>query len=639
MKKIVSIIFIFSVLVAYSNSPKADLYFNKYKSATDKEEKIQSLLEFCSEYRTFPYDTLKKYSNIAVLLSKKKNNSFYLSKSYLYLATYYYRVSKLDSALMILDLGHQINSKGVKDIGLKRKFSLLNSSIFIKKGLHKDALDEYFKLMDDKTIERDTVSYLATLNGIGWANMELQRYDEAKKWFLKVKNCHVSDSIEENKIASLLNLAVTYGALNSLDSAKTIILQNLVLARKYKQLLTEANSLNILAEIYANTNQIPKAIQSVKESMFVRQKIGDPFYIISDMAQLSQLYASDKKYDEGIKIAREALEIADKNNLEAKKAFILSGLYQNYLGKKDYKTASSILIELLSLKDSLNNKASAEKIAEMETKYNLAQKEITIVQQNDEIKNKNLIIWFTLISLFGILLTAYFLYRALKYRQESKIKSLELEQQQKLTQSIFETEENEKNKIGASLHDGLGQLLSVIKMNLQFMQTHVRPLDAKVSEIYFKTLDLVDESINEIRDVSHQLLPSFIISKGLKVALEELCFKFKNPNIKIDVNISELPDSLNSTVKINVYRIIQECLNNIIKHADAKHIFVTLDADDTFLHGLIEDNGIGFDTNSEMKKGIGLHNIKTRVEFLKGELEINSEPDKGTVTAFHIPIN
>ena len=298
-----------------------------------------------------------------------------------------------------------------------------------------------------------------------------------------------------------------------------------------------------------------------------------------------------------------------------------------------------MLTKLVKLNDSLNNKASAEKMAEMEARYNLTLKEQTIKEQINEIKGKNMIIWFTFITLLGILIAAFFLYRSIKYREKARIASMELKQQEELTKSILETEENEKSRISASLHDGLGQLLSVIKMNLQYMQSQVISFDEKVVPTYYKTLDLVDESVKEVRSVSHELMPSGVIRKGLAESLNEIVNKIDKNSLNVNLSVEGITSDLDSNVQLMVYRIVQECINNVIKHAEATKLDVSLIQENDFLHGTIEDNGIGFDSESKnLQEGIGLENIRTRILFLKGELDISSREKKGTVIAFHVPL-
>ncbi len=618
----------------YAYTPKAEAYLQQFRKAASNETGLQALLDFCGEYKTYPYDTLKKYASEALLLSRRFQNENFELQSKFWLATYFYRTSQLDSALNICK---QMEKSGIRDVAFDRKNRLLISSILIKKGHSQEAISRYFTMLKESDIQRDTLSYISAMHGLGWANMEIQRTDEAKKWLLSVLNLPVSSKWEEIKIPGYINLSVILGMQNNLDSANMLIQKAIELSATFNNLLNEANSYNILANIYSARGLNQKAIDAVKKSMQIRLRIGDPFYIISDLAQLSGLYAETGNYAEGIKLAQKAWEMTNEKSLTSKKPLVLDALFRNYYASRNYKKSTETLLLLEKIKDSTNIAISAEKLSEMEAKYELTKKEITIKNQEIEINRKNLIIWFAIISIIGIMITGFVIYRSLQYIQQTKIKSIELEQQQKLTQSIFETEENEKTRIGASLHDGLGQLLSAVKMNMQFMQTHLNPEDLRVNEVYQKTLDLVETAIRETREVSHELVTNFIINKGFKTAIEDLVNKLDDNGIEFEISILDIP-SVSDTIKINVYRIVQECISNILKHAHATKVYITLEADEEYIHGLIEDNGQGFDPQKVNGKGIGIDNIFTRVHFLKGTIDITSQPGNGAVTSFHIPL-
>lgn len=624
---------------SFAYTRKAEALLKHYHEEKNPQKQLKFLFLFCEQYPSYPYDSLRKYADVARKIAISQKNKPATAEALFYLGMYHYRVSKLDSAEMMYQTGLKQLKKAKEYDKIRFKLELLKSSIYVKKGNHDEALKTYFDVKSKLEPVHDTLLYATTLNGIGWANLELRRYDEAQRWLKESVKISGSQEFEEFSIVPMVNLSVTYGFKNQLDSAKHYILKAVSLARKYENLLPEANGLNILSDIYIAQNEIHKAIESTNKSMEIRKQIGDPFYLVSDMAQLSNIFFTAGKFDEGIKTANEALKIAIENNISSKIPLIYSSLYKNLYEKGDYKKSADVLTKLVKLNDSLNNKASAEKMAEMEARYNLTLKEQTIKEQINEIKGKNMIIWFTFITLLGILIAAFFLYRSIKYREKARIASMELKQQEELTKSILETEENEKSRISASLHDGLGQLLSVIKMNLQYMQSQVISFDEKVVPTYYKTLDLVDESVKEVRSVSHELMPSGVIRKGLAESLNEIVNKIDKNSLNVNLSVEGITSDLDSNVQLMVYRIVQECINNVIKHAEATKLDVSLIQENDFLYGTIEDNGIGFDSESKnLQEGIGLENIRTRILFLKGELDISSREKKGTVIAFHVPL-
>ena len=324
---------------------------------------MKALIDFCGEYKTYPYDTLKKYASDALLLSRRLQNENFELQSKFWMATYFYRTSQLDSALNICN---QLEKSKIRNVPIDRKNKLLISSILIKKGQNQEAISRYFKLLEESDIQKDTLSYLSAMHGLGWANMEINRTDEAKKWLLNVLNMPVSSRWEEIKIPSYINLSTILGIQNNLDSANTLIQKAIELSGKFNNLLNEANSYNILANIYSARGWNQKAIDAVKKSMQIRLRIGDPFYIVSDLAQLSGMYAEMGNYTEGISLALKAWEMTNEKRLASKKPLVLDALFKNYYGSGNYKKSTETLLLIDKIKDSTNIAVSAEKISEIE---------------------------------------------------------------------------------------------------------------------------------------------------------------------------------------------------------------------------------------------------------------------------------
>jgi signal transduction histidine kinase len=203
--------------------------------------------------------------------------------------------------------------------------------------------------------------------------------------------------------------------------------------------------------------------------------------------------------------------------------------------------------------------------------------------------------------------------------------------------AILLAEENERSRIARDIHDGIGQLLSAAKLNLHALEnSHIENKEM----ILEKAIGLIDESAKEVRSVSHNLMPNALLKSGLFSAIKNFINQLQSDRLKINMETSGLSNKINADTELVVYRIIQECINNVIKHAGASQLFINLSIEKNQLTVMIEDNGIGFEVDKMLKKdGIGIKNIQARVAFLKGTMEINSKPNKGTHLAFHIPLN
>ena len=210
------------------------------------------------------------------------------------------------------------------------------------------------------------------------------------------------------------------------------------------------------------------------------------------------------------------------------------------------------------------------------------------------------------------------------------------EQIRLLSRQIIEIQERERESLSREVHDNIGQLLSALKMGLSRANKKIPDefsvLKDQLSELSY----LVNTTIKEIRELSHALHPPLIEDLGLISALEELCKDFKSySEIKIKWNFEQIQKPLPSITKITIYRLFQEGLNNILKHSKATEAYLSLTSSESTINAIIEDNGVGFlvdDIFSPLQytKSLGLISMRERLAYIGGELEIISQPERGT---------
>ncbi len=209
------------------------------------------------------------------------------------------------------------------------------------------------------------------------------------------------------------------------------------------------------------------------------------------------------------------------------------------------------------------------------------------------------------------------------------------------TQSLLEGQESERRRLSQDIHDSLGPLLSTIRLNLESISSKEN-LDKETIARLDKVEDLVNEVTQDMRDISHALMPSAIVDFGLNTALENLCKKVNDSeNIKINYFSKNMKNRLDQNIELGLYRISQELLNNALKYSKAKTIHLQLirHADNLVL--TMEDDGIGFDKKliaNKTDSGIGLRNIETRVTLLNGTFDIESSEGNGVFSTIEIPI-
>lgn len=305
----------------------------------------------------------------------------------------------------------------------------------------------------------------------------------------------------------------------------------------------------------------------------------------------------------------------------------------------DYQEAYNYYLKRSYLRDSLYAMEKTKQIAELTAKYESVKKEQQIQQQHSRLRMQNyLFIGIAgLILLTGLLINSQ--YKRNKLRQETKMKTALMKEQEMAVKAVIEAEENERQRIAKDLHDGVGQMMSAAKMNLSAFESEIDFASEEQKKSLEKVIQLVDESCKEVRTVSHIMMPNALLKNNLDAAIRDFVNKLNNKTLQAHVNTEGLDERMASNIETVLYRVIQECVHNAIKHAGATTLDISLIRDRDGISGTIEDNGKGFDIADQSNfEGIGLKNITTRIEYLKGTVDFDSAPGRGTVVAFHVPV-
>ena len=203
---------------------------------------------------------------------------------------------------------------------------------------------------------------------------------------------------------------------------------------------------------------------------------------------------------------------------------------------------------------------------------------------------------------------------------------------------MLQGEEQERTRLAKDLHDGLGGMLSGIKYTLNNMRGNLI-MTPENDMAFERSIDMLDRSIKEMRRVAHNMMPESLVKFGLDIALKDFCSDINQSGImKITYQSYGMEQkAIDQPKSISIYRIVQELINNALKHSGAKETLVQLSLSEGLLSVTVEDDGRGFEiSNIDNAAGMGWNNIKNRVEFLKANIDIHSQPDKGT--SVHIEI-
>ena len=241
----------------------------------------------------------------------------------------------------------------------------------------------------------------------------------------------------------------------------------------------------------------------------------------------------------------------------------------------------------------------------------------------------------TLLVMAGAIILFVVFYQKRMIKEQMKRQALEFEYQQKMLQAELESQETERRRLAADLHDSIGGMLSTIRVGLS---TIARQLPSPQS--VEQTKQMLDDTITSVRRISRDLMPSTLEKFGLTNALSELCERFQGTS-GISISLIEQGEwkPLEKSRELMVFRIVQELLNNAVKHAKATRIQVKVHTSNG-IAVVVEDDGIGFDAEAkkkDSKKGLGLFNIENRARLLEGKLEFENGTGKGTRAVLTLP--
>lgn len=622
---------------AYPQTDRIDSLKKELSKNLSDRQQIDLLFALCSQSSSLHPDTLIRYTVKAEQLANISKNVNDIATVEYYKAWYLNKRGFTDSALSIITK-NIANLKESENQSVLTKFQIFKSNILIRNNQQKEAIENCLQVLHKAESANDLASQLKSKTIIGWAYMELAQNNDALKWLQEAIEIFRISGEQIPCAVTFCNIAATYNEVNKNDSAEFYIKKAILLAKKEQDLTSLTNGYYIYSDILVDLGDNDKAGSLLKEGLSIRKQIGDVFYIVSDIMQLGIFYANNKEPQKGIAILKEGIDIAEKNHLDSKLPVLYSALAENYKVAGNLKDYSTTLSRIITLKDSLYLRNKAEALADLEKKYELQKKENIIITQRFDISRKNYLIAGSLLLLVATLLAGYSILQNRKKNQRLKLQSLELEQKKVMAQAILQAEEIERKRIASDLHDSVAQKLVVAKLNLATLENQLLSLPNNQQLIINNINTLLEESATEVRNLSHSMMPQSFSQSGLAESIKELLDKIKLEGLHISFSTEGDFSTIDENRALMTYRIMQETIQNTLKHAKAKRLDVSIISEDNELAITIEDDGIGFSSKTVVEKASsGLRNIQSRVEYLNGTMEITSQPDKGTVSVFYIP--
>jgi two-component system, NarL family, sensor kinase len=593
-----------------------------------------------------PRDTARARQSIEEGRRLSKGSAFLSGLSYAHEGYLYYSrdidrseaaFKKADSLLRLYD---------TKDAYQIRANIWINCAIIQQR---KDDDRAYIDLVLNKAIplaskSGDSAIVASQYVGVGVAFMNLEQYDKAEVYLNDAIRIYKAIHAPVPRLIAAYNRAgENYICLEKYEEAKRTVDEVKPILAPYPESELYAGHYMVEGLYYHHLKKYTDAIRCFDKGM-AAAKGPNKIYAIQELQfyKVKSLLAA-KIYGPAKDILLALMQDEDVMSLNSSRLEIYEGLAESYAGLGQMKPAYDWLKQSRHLSDSLHESDVANDINALEMKYQRAesQKQIIALKGKNEqaalaAKNSRLYSWlFALVSLFLLFVAAFALlyYRSNKkllvqkeLNHQQQLTEIEQEQRLKFGQAVLQGEEQERHRLARDLHDGLGGMLAAVKLNLSGQLSD----GANQRTALERIITQVDSSVTELRRIAHNMMPVNLLRFGLETALRDMCESLMTDGLSIDFQAYGISRAMQEEKQIHIYRIVQEMLSNAIRHAAATSIMLQCNQDEDMFLITLEDDGKGFDTTLR-GKGIGLTNIRNRVGFLNGIIDITSVINGGTI--------
>lgn len=590
---------------------------------------ILSLVRRADTISWYQPDTAMQLVRRALQLSAGSGFQRGTMKSMQSAGTLFLERGQYDSSLIYFDQALQYAAKlEPKDTATNITLYSNAAAVYVSMGRYEDALQLQYKAMNMATVTRFSKLLCLIYNNIGSILYELGQRDKAFYYLDKGKD--IAFRVKEANFVLpyiYINEALLFLKDNKTEASKEKCRMAIAADKKYQATEIQYAVADLMGNIYKAESKPEQAIAAYKS---ILDKQPDyPSGKLQALISLGNMYLDLKQYALALTYFNDAMHkaIALNGNRELRR--IYEGLVSVYRNQQRFALALDYQDKLIAIKDSLLDIEKVRSLSILEIKYQTAEKnkviaesKLQIADQHARIVRKNIMIGGTLAGTALVLALSGFFYVYKQKLQRQK-------QEMAVWHAMVEGEEKERSRIAHDLHDGIGGLLSTLKMYLGILQKRVPEITSV--DVYQDASRLLDDTVAEVRKTAHNLMPELLLNHGLSEAVRIYCNAIQDDEgLKIDFQYYGFIGKLNSGFQLSLYRIIQELIQNILKHASASLALVQLSQHNEILDITVEDNGIGMPEEKIKQGGLGLQSIKRRVQELQGNFHINSTPGNGT---------
>ena len=546
----------------------------------------------------------KEYKQAIVKLDDLKNYTNYLSSDNNRFKINYLRANALygddrhEEALKLLLEGiDELNNLELSNF--KITYKKLVGEIFRNSKDYRRAKDYFKRALVDSERINDTLNILDLNYHIGYSYQKLSEIDSSIFYYDKVISFPVSNSTG----------AIISKTFNNL-SGIAVLGEDLELAEEFGN-----------------------------KSLEIRIEQKDTLGMVNALVNLSGIKYQNEDYinaEQDYLSALNSIKALKTNRAHGLKAIILLNLAYSNEMQADFRDAYYYLEKATNLNDSLAEANRVQNISEIEAKYNVEKQAAETEREKRKRAQAQALFYGTALAFLALLALGYIFYRNYRLKQQAKLDQVENESQTKIINATIDAKEKERKAIAETLHDSVSALLSSANLHLQATKAQLKQ---KSPQEITKAQTIVNEASVKIRDLSHELISSVLLKFGLAFAVHDMCQKYSNSELTLHSDDDGIK-RYHQDFEIKIHNIIEELINNILKHSKASNATIMLaHKENDMLSVRISDDGVGFNPRQVRgKDGLGLSHIEARIKVMKGVFNIISSKDNGTNIFILVPI-
>lgn len=626
-----------------------------YRPAREQGRQVQAratLYEVCQNWATI-YSNRQEFDRCMGMLKEALQASQAMKAPlkatviYNQISTNYHSTGQLDSAIFYFEKLLELKRAEADTAGLVSDLSTLGN-LYNDLGNHVQAQNHLVDAVAKAEQISDTFSLMSLYTDISKVYSAQGNWSKAEAYAQKGIEMARLKGIQFIEAQNLKNYGYVLEEKGELNEALNKYNQALALFTTLNNPLNKVEIQIRLGNLLQNKEDYSSARQYLEEALSTQTQYEDKMGILNSKLLLAELEVRQGNMRQAVSMLEDCLAPAislNNRNALMQTYGLLAEAHQE-LGQ--FEEALSYFSQQSDIRDSLLQMDRIREVNRIDAQFQtvkkdkeIAQQKAALEQQNAQIQRRNyqnallgagLIIFMLLAGSF------YFINFKNKQLNRQKIEVLTKEKETQRLKSVLEGEERERRRVARELHDGLGASLATVKMQISAISDKFP--DIKGHSSYQTAEHLIDDACQNVREISHNMMPTVLEEQGLEFALASICERFAHQNqIVIDFIPFGLEQEIEEVVQVAVFRITQELLKNIAQHAKATEVIVQLTVEDKHLNLVVEDNGTGFDPDQlKEKTGIGIRNIHSRVEYLNGRLDIYSKKEEGSTFTIDIPL-